>query len=110
MSRVSPSSQTPVALRRSRADVVTSTPERYAKQLVSHLGHKLPFTTDGATSTAELAGTTAQVVVGDGVLTLLASGSDEPGVALVEQVLGGHLERFGQRQELVVRWVREQTR
>lgn len=30
-----------------RADVVTDAPARYAKQLVAHLGRKIPFTTDG---------------------------------------------------------------
>ena len=38
-----------------RADVPTETPERYAKQLVSHLGHRVDFTTDGPTSTASIA-------------------------------------------------------
>jgi uncharacterized protein len=45
-------------------------------------------------------------VVGDGVLTLTAEGPDEEGVARVEDVLGRHLERFGQRNELTVTWVR----
>ena len=90
----------------SRADVVTATPERYAKQLVSHLGRDEPFTTDGATSTVQWDTATASVIVGDGVLTLLADAPDEAGVALVEDVLGGHLERFGARDGLVVGWQR----
>src|SRR3954453_8654717 len=90
----------------SRADVTTDAPDRYAKQLVAHLGRKIAFTTVGATSTATFGDTTGQVVVGDGVLTLLASGPDAEGVARVEHVLGSHLERFGQRNELTVRWTR----
>jgi hypothetical protein len=90
----------------SRADVVTEAPARYAKQLVSHLGRKIEFTTEGVTSTAQFGATTGRIVVGDGVLTLIASGMDEDGVARVEQVLGSHLERFGQRNELSVAWVR----
>ena len=90
----------------SRADVTTDAPDRYAKQLVAHLGRKVAFTQDGATSTAQLGGATGQVVVGDGVLTLLASGPDEESVARVEHVLGSHLERFAQREALTVRWVR----
>ena len=89
-----------------RADVVTDNPGRYAKQLVSHLGHKLAFTTDGATSTATIGDGTGQIVVGDGVLTLHASGDDEQALALVEQVLGSHLERFAQREPLVITWTR----
>lgn len=95
---------------RSRADVTTDAPARYAKQLVSHLGRKVGFDTEGATSTAQIAGATAQVVVGDGVLTLLATGQEEDAVARVEHVLGGHLERFAQRSELTVRWTREDPR
>ena len=91
---------------RSRADVVTTTPERYAKQLVSHLGRKATFEIDGPTSTVQLGSATGQIVVGDGVITLLASGTDNEGVELVEHVLGSHLERFGGRDELAVSWER----
>ena len=90
----------------SRADVITDAPARYAKQLVSHLGRKVDFTVDGDTSTAEIGGATARVVVGDGVITLLAAGPQEEDVARVEHVLGSHLERFAQRSELTVTWTR----
>jgi uncharacterized protein len=96
---------TPAAIT-SRADVTTDAPARYAKQLVAHLGRKLVFTTQGATSTATIGDATGQIVVGDGVLTLLAAGDDEQVVARVEHVLGSHLERFGQRNELAVTWKR----
>jgi hypothetical protein len=36
-----------------RAAVPTVTPERYAKQLLSHLGRRTSWTTDGDTSTAK---------------------------------------------------------
>jgi hypothetical protein len=88
----------------SRAEVPTTTPGRYAKQLVAHLGRKVEFTTTGDTSTATIGSATGQIVVGEGVLTLVATGEDEEAVALVEQVLGSHLERFGQRNELRVTW------
>jgi uncharacterized protein len=87
-----------------RADVPTDTPERYAKQLVAHLGRRLEWATDGGTSTARVGEGTGQVVVGDGVLTLLAEAPDAEGLAWVQDVLGRHLERFGQRNELVVSW------
>jgi uncharacterized protein len=87
-----------------RADVPTDAPERYAKQLVAHLGRRLEWATDGGTSTARVGEGTGQVVVGDGVLTLLAEAPDAEGLARVQDVLGRHLERFGQRNELVVSW------
>ncbi|HEX8094284.1 DUF2218 domain-containing protein [Jatrophihabitans sp.] len=86
----------------SRADVVTANPARYAKQLVAHLGRKLRFSTDGTT----IGAATGQIIVGDGVLTLTAAGDDPTAVAVVEDVLGRHLERFGARNELAVRWTR----
>ena len=90
----------------SRADVPTDQPARYAKQLISHLGRKLDFTTDGPVSTAAVGAGTGQVVVGEGVLTLLVSGPDEESVATVEHVLGSHLLRFATREELTVAWSR----
>lgn len=91
---------------RSRADVATAAPARYAKQLISHLGRKLDFVGDATTATASIGAATACIAVGDGVLVLSAAGDDEECVARVEQVLGGHLERFAQREALAVRWVR----
>ena len=88
-----------------RADVPTDAPERYAKQLVAHLGRRLEWATDGGTSTARVGEGTGRVVVGDGVLTLLAEAPHAEGLARVQDVLGRHLERFGQRNELVVSWV-----
>ncbi|HEU0104234.1 MAG TPA: DUF2218 domain-containing protein [Mycobacteriales bacterium] len=87
-----------------RADVPTDSPERYAKQLVAHLGHRVEFSSEGDTSTAQIAGGTGRVVVGSGVLTLLAQGPDAETLARVQDVLGRHLERFGQRNELAVTW------
>ena len=87
-----------------RADVVTDAPARYAKQLVSHLGRRVEWTTHGDTSTAATAVGRGAVVVGDGVLTLLAEGPDAETLARVQHVLGSHLERFGQRSKLAVRW------
>jgi uncharacterized protein len=87
-----------------RADVRTDAPERYAKQLVSHLGRRVEFTTEGAVSTAAIGGGTGSIEVGDGVLTLRAEAPDAEALDQVQDVLGRHLERFGQRNELVVVW------
>lgn len=91
----------------SRADVSTDAPGRYAKQLVSHLGRRLEFALESDIYTATMDGAVAGVVVGDGVLTLLATACDQSGLERVEHVLGSHLERFGHRAELVVRWERQ---
>ena len=90
----------------SRAVVATAAPARYAKQLVSHLGRKVEFVADGDTHTAVIGDVVARIVVGDGVLTLEASAPQEGELARIEHALGDHLERFGQRAELVVVWER----
>jgi uncharacterized protein len=87
-----------------RADVTTDVPERYAKQLVAHLGRRLTWTTEGATSRAAIGPATGTVIVGDGVLTLLAEAPDQESLERVQHVLGSHLERFGQRNEFTVVW------
>ena len=94
----------------SRADVRTDAPARYAKQLVSHLGRKVPFVQDGATWTADVAGSVLRIVVGDGVLVLHAQAQDLGSLARVEHALGSHLERFGQRTGLTVHWERDDSR
>ena len=58
-------------------------------------------------STATIAGGTGIVEVGDGVLTLRAQAEDPEALERVQDVLGRHLERFGQRNELVVTWAEE---
>jgi hypothetical protein len=91
----------------SRAHVITESPARYAKQLASHLGHKLPFTHDDDRSwTVQLETAQGLLVAGDGVLSLHVESSDEETLARLQDVLARHLERFGQRHELTVAWHR----
>ncbi len=90
----------------SRADVLTDSPARYAKQLVSHLGRKVAFGTDGPTSTATVNDMTLAITVAEAVLTLTVTGPDPSAMARGEHALGSHLERFGARRELSVTWTR----
>jgi hypothetical protein len=99
--RTVPAVPTPLT---AHAVVSTDAPERYAKQLVAHLGRRVEFATEGATSTAAIAGGTGVIEVGDGVLTLRAEAPDAETLDRVQAVLGRHLERFGQRNELTVVW------
>lgn len=91
---------------RSIAHVSTETPDRYAKQLISHLGRRVPVTGDPATDGARLtfdAGV-GTVRSGDGELVLVADAADDAGLAAVQDVLARHLVRFGERQGLTVTW------
>jgi uncharacterized protein len=93
----------------STAVVSTDAATRYAKQLLSHLGRKAGVEpVDG-----EPDGGLLRLSAGTGVvrpradhLLLEAAAVDSESLALVEDVLGRHLERFGARRELVVVWQR----
>ena len=91
----------------SRADVPTDASARYAKQLISHLARRIPFTekSDGSWTTT-VGEARARIVVGNGVITLHAEAPDEEALARVEHAFGSHLERFGARAELTVTWHR----
>jgi caffeoyl-CoA O-methyltransferase len=87
------------------AEVATSTPDRYIKQLVSHLGHRA--------NTALNPDGSGMIDVGDGrctltsrgeMLVLEASADDAKGLAHVQDVAGRHLERFGARAAVRVHW------
>ncbi len=92
----------------SRADVPTDAPARYAEQLVSHLGHKVPFAQDAeGTWTSVVGDARGRITVGNGVLGLRAEAPDVEALARVEHVLGSHLERFGARAGLTVTWHRD---
>ena len=86
------------------ATVATATPERYAKQLATHLGRRCEVR-------EESGGTRLLFGAGDCLLSsepdalrmeLTATDADE--LTRLEQVVGSHLERFGQRNELHVVW------
>ena len=92
----------------SHADVPTDAPARYAKQLVSHLGRKVPFTeeADGAW-TVTVGDARGRIAVGDDVLALHVEAADVETLDRLEHALGSHLERFGARAGLTVSWRRD---
>jgi len=91
----------------STAAVPTEAADRYAKQLLSHLGRKNPVEpVEGAPDAWRLtfAYGVGTIRAEDHRLILEAAASDEESLTRVKDVLGRHLERFGARRELVVRW------
>ncbi|MFI7229504.1 DUF2218 domain-containing protein [Nonomuraea angiospora] len=91
-------------LRISTASVPTATPERYAKQLASHLGRRSEVIEGDGTIEIKIDDGACLLTLGDNVLELRASAPDEVGLDIVKDVIGRHLERFGQRSELHVDW------
>lgn len=93
---------------RSRAEVGTDKPARYAKQLASHLGRKCAVaeeTTGTRVTLPEDRGSGSCLLSsGSGVLVLEAEAESAEVLQTVNDVVGGHLERFGQRDGLAVSW------
>jgi hypothetical protein len=104
--------------RTATASVATPTPDRYAKQLAAHLGRRLEVreeadglrlvfgtgdgTGDDSTDGASIGDCLLRSQ--DTALELSASAVDPAALERITQVVGSHLERFGQRNELVVVW------
>lgn len=89
---------------RAVATVETSRPERYAKQLASHLGRKCEIREEDDGAVVILGGGECLLFCGDGSLELRATAPEQESLDRVKQVVGSHLERFGVSDELVVTW------
>lgn len=91
----------------STADVTTGRPERFAKQLVSHLGRRNggEWSDESGTGFIQLTSGRADLTCGSGVLHLRVEGATEA-IPDLEDVVGRHLVRFDASNELVVSWSR----
>jgi uncharacterized protein len=91
------------------AVVKTPTPQRYAKQLASHLGRRSEVVEEAGGTRLKMAGGECLLRPGGETLELLASAPSAEDLDRVMQVVGSHLERFGQRNELHVEWQRTEA-
>jgi hypothetical protein len=89
----------------STARVVTDRADRYIKQLVSHMGHKVPaeIAEDGR-GTIGLRGGRCVLTAVPGHLDMLATAEDTEALAGVQDVITRHLVRFATQEELTVDW------
>lgn len=86
------------------ASVATDVPQRYAKQLAAHLGRRLEVQEDDAGTRIVFGAGYCQLTSRPGVLELRATAESSDALEQVKDVVGRHLERFGQRNELQVTW------
>ena len=90
----------------STARVVTERGERYRKQLASHFGNRIEVTESPAgTVLVWGSGGTTTLTVEPGALVMLAAADDDETLGRVKDVTGRHLERFGEKDGLVVTWL-----
>jgi uncharacterized protein len=88
------------------ASVATATPERYAKQLASHLGRRCGVQEEADGTRLVFDGGDCLLRPQDEALDLYVSAVDAAQLDRLTGVVGSHLERFGQRNELQVAWTR----
>ena len=88
----------------SSAHVTTDAAARYAKQLASHLGGKVPAEEVSDGWRLSIAGGTCTLRPTADALVIGANAPDAESLARVEDVVGRHLVRFGARAGLVVDW------
>ncbi len=95
---------TDTPLLRARADVTTDRPDRWLKQLASHLGRKATVTELDDATVLGIGTGSCTLRAGDDVLSFAAEAPDEESLARVQQVVGGHFERFAAKEGLTVDW------
>jgi hypothetical protein len=86
------------------ASVATPTPERYAKQLASHLGRRLEVREETDGTRLVFDGGDCLLRSHPDSLELIATAAGSEQLDRVKNAVGSHLERFGQRNELQVSW------
>jgi uncharacterized protein len=85
--------------------VATERGERYRKQLASHFGNKIEVAEEPSGTMLKWGfGGTTTLTVEPGVLVLRADAEDAETLDRVKEVTGRHLERFGEKDGLVVTW------
>jgi len=85
--------------------MATDRPERYAKQLASHWAKRGPATEeDGATVLRWEGGQVISMLPQDGTLAVQVAVPEGEDLERFAQVVKVHLERFSQRDELIVVW------
>ena len=89
----------------STSRVVTERGERYRKQLASHFGNKVEVAEEPDSTVLKWAfGGTATLIVAADALVMRAAAEDAETLDRVKDVTGRHLERFGEKDGLVVTW------
>ena len=86
------------------ASVATDNAPRYAKQLASHLGRRSEIREIGEDIAIVLTVGECRLHSTPAALELTATAGSGDDLAVVTRVVGSHLERFGQRNELAVNW------
>jgi hypothetical protein len=88
------------------AFVACADPERLARAMARHFGHKVAVTTEGAVTGVALRMGSFELEPAGGGLAVRASAEDEERLADVRRITADHLARFARPQEIDVHWTR----
>ena len=86
------------------AFVVTSRPERYIKQLVSHFGNKVKTELTDQGGRLEFDFGVCDLKAAPTGIELIGTAEDAAQLETLKDVVGRHLVRFGANDELTVSW------
>ncbi|MGY1813553.1 DUF2218 domain-containing protein [Blastococcus sp. SYSU D00820] len=88
------------------ASVATPAAARYAKQLAAHLGRRCEVREEADGTRLVFGGGDCLLRSREETLELFLTADDPELLDRLSGVVGSHLERFGQRNELAVHWTR----
>lgn len=89
----------------STARVSTGRPHRYIKQLVSHLGHKVPTELDEERGSVTFSRGTCLLVASTTHFDMIVRAGAADAIAAVQDTITRHLLRFATKDELTVDWL-----
>ena len=87
------------------AFVVTSRPERYIKQLVSHFGNKVKTELTDQGGRLHFDFGVCDLQAAPTGIELIGTAEDAAQLETLKDVIGRHLVRFGANDELTVSWI-----
>ena len=88
------------------ATVETKNGSRYIAQLCKHFGHKAEARYDEASGDVDFGFGRCELRAEPDRLTLRGVAQDDAGLARLEEVVGGHLERFAWKETPAINWSR----
>lgn len=89
----------------STARVVTDRPHRYIKQLVSHMGHKVPTELDEDRGSIMFSRGSCLLVASTAHFDMIVKAGAADAIAAVEDTITRHLLRFATKDALTVDWL-----
>jgi uncharacterized protein len=85
---------------KTQTQLVIDRPERWAKQLASHLGHKAEVITEGNRSVISFGfGGTGVIDCSETAVLLSAEASEQESLDRIKHIMGSHLLRFAKLED-----------